>query len=66
MRTPASPSTFTTRDTIESPESILNIAEQAYQLSRETLGLGTQTKAGTSESFKARNIHLRCHDFLSA
>lgn len=47
---PASPGTFTLRDNIEQPESILDIAEQAYQLSRETLGIGTQTKAGTSES----------------
>ena len=47
---PASPGNLSLRDNIEAPESILDIAEQAYQLSRETLGLSTQTKAGTSES----------------
>jgi hypothetical protein len=60
---PDSPGTLTLRDNIEAPESILDIAEQAYQLSRETLGLSTQAKAGMSESFKARDI-LRGHDIL--
>jgi hypothetical protein len=50
---PVSPGTLTLRDSIEAPESIVDIAEQAFRLSRETLGLGTHIKAGTSESFKA-------------
>lgn len=47
---PASPINPTLmRDNVEPPESIVNIAEQAIRLSREALGLDTQTKAGTSE-----------------
>jgi hypothetical protein len=49
---PASPGTLTLRDSIEAPESIIDIAEQALRLSREALGISTQTKAGTSDSFK--------------